>query len=104
MRQNSLLFRKTCIKRYAGGGLQHQCKVRRIEPLERRTDIGWNEIHRVDRIIGREVAAIERLKSSCPCFLTERGVDHPRAELRLMVAVAHDEKGVGREFLGETVQ
>src|SRR4051794_29325752 len=104
MRQNSLLFRETRIERYARGGLQHQCKVGRIEPLERRIKIGWNEIHRVDRIVGREVAAIERVKSSCPRFLTERWVDQPRPELWLMVAVAHDKEGVGREFLRETVQ
>src|ERR1035441_5522011 len=58
--QDRLLLGEGRIERHAGGLLDHQRKIWRVERLKRGGQIGRLEIHRIDRIVTRKVARVER--------------------------------------------
>jgi hypothetical protein len=71
--QNLFLFGKAGIERHAGCFLHHQRQVSRVQRVKRRGQTGRCEIHRIDCIIGGQIARIQCLQAASWFSLCERG-------------------------------
>ena len=90
--EDSLLLGEGGIERHARGLLHDQWQVRRVEHVEGRAQRDRREVDGIDRIVGRVVARVETQQSLAEVPRVERRINQVLGEVRLMVAVTHDEK------------
>src|SRR5690242_8105947 len=94
-----LLFLERGIERYAGGFLDYQWQIGRVDRVHDGRALDRFEIDGVDSIIGGEVARVVGVELARHPRFIQAGIEQVRRELRLMVAVANDQERLCREFL-----
>src|ERR1700690_4111309 len=94
-----LLLLERRIERDAGGFLDHQRQVGAVDRVHHGRTLHRLEIDGVDRVIGRIIARVIILQLLADAGLIETGIEQMRRELRLVIAIAHDQKRLPRKAL-----
>src|SRR5580693_4598462 len=94
-----LLLLERRIERDAGGFLNHQRQVGAVDRVHHGGTLHRFEIDGIDRVIGRIIARVIILQLLADAGLIETGIEQMRRELRLVIAIAHDQKWLPRKAL-----
>src|SRR5262245_43625158 len=102
--EDALLLGEGGIERHARRLLHDQRQVGRVEHVEGRAKRDRLEVDGIDRIVGRVVARIEPQQPLTEIPRVERRLDQMLGEIRLMVAIADDEKLLAWEIALEAAE
>src|SRR5262249_47043291 len=101
--ENFLLLGERGIERKTCGLQYNQWKIGTFDHVERRGQIVRFEIGRIDRVVGGEISRIVCHQTLRDRGFVERRLDDGGREIRLVVAIAHQQERFMREVALEMV-
>src|SRR3979409_568060 len=90
--ENEFLLGKRRIKRQPGCLLNDKWQIGSLDRVERRGEIDGFEVDCVNRVVGREITRVVNHEVLVDGGLVQRRIENEGGELRLVVAIAHQEE------------